>query len=104
MNNNETEYKCITFEEETTDDFQDIQEHEDVSLNDENENNTNICDELENNDINENEETEATNCLALTVRKDYNLSIFRNRIIKTFHVTSKVALCTFLLNLLTLLL
>ena len=104
MNNSKAEYKCITFEEETTDDFQDIQEHEDVSLNDENENNTNIYDELENNDINENEETEATNCLALTVRKDYNLSILKNKMVTTFRVTSKVVFCAFFLNLLTLLL
>lgn len=51
---------------------------------------------------NEKSQTNETNCLALTVRKDYNLSIFKNSVIKTFKVTLKVSLCTFFLNLLSL--
>lgn len=47
-------------------------------------------------------ETVETNCLALTVRKDYNLSIFKNSIATTFRVSWKIAVSTFLLNLLKL--
>lgn len=47
-------------------------------------------------------ETVETNCLALTVRKDYNLSIFKNSIVTTFRVSWKIAVSTFLLNLLKL--
>lgn len=47
-------------------------------------------------------ETVETNCLALTVRKDYNLSIFKNSIVTTFRVSWKIAVSTFLLNLMKL--
>lgn len=50
----------------------------------------------------EEKETVETNCLALTVRKDYNLSIFKNSIATTFRVSWKIAVSTFLLNLLKL--
>lgn len=53
-------------------------------------------------DENKKDQTSETNCLALTVRKDYNLSIIKNSVIKTFKVTLKVTLCTFFLNLLSL--
>ena len=51
---------------------------------------------------NQEKETAETNCLALTVRKDYNLSIFKNGIVTTFRVSWKIAVSTFLLNLLKL--
>lgn len=47
-------------------------------------------------------ETVETNCLALTVRKDYNLSIVKNSILTTFRISWKVALSTFILNVLKL--
>lgn len=50
----------------------------------------------------EKKETVDTNCLALTVRKDYNISIFKNTISTTFRVTCKVTIFTFILNLLCL--
>lgn len=72
------------------------------SLDIENNNDNYINDETTvDNKINNSEET---NCLALTVRKDYGLFIFKNGLVKTFRVTCKVAFCTFFLNLLTLLL
>lgn len=73
--------------------------------NTENNNDNNIIDEdFTNNVENETNKTEETNCLALTVRKDYGLFIFKNGLVKTFRVTCKVAFCTIFLNLLTLLL
>lgn len=45
-------------------------------------------------------ESVETNCLALTVRKDYNLSILKNGLATTVRVSWKVALSTFILNLL----
>ena len=41
-----------------------------------------------------------TNCLALTVRKDYNLSIVKNGFFTTLRVSWKVAVSTFILSLL----
>ena len=51
------------------------------------------------NDLSAKEETANTNCLALTVRKSYNLSI---SIFTTLRVSWKVALSTFVLNILKL--
>lgn len=48
------------------------------------------------------EETANTTCLALTVRKSYNLSIVKNSIFTTLRVSWKVALSTFVLNILKL--
>lgn len=48
------------------------------------------------------EKTAETNCLALTVRKNYNLSIVKNSIFTTLRVSWKVALSTFVLNVLKL--
>lgn len=53
-------------------------------------------------EIFEKKETVKTNCLALTVRKNYTISIFKNTIFTTFRITCKVTLCTFLLNFLSL--
>ena len=50
----------------------------------------------------EEKETVETNCLALTVRKDYNLSIVRNSIFTTLRISLKVAISTFVLNILKL--
>lgn len=43
-----------------------------------------------------------TNCLALTVRKDYNFSIAKNTVFKTIRMSIKVAISTFVLNLIKL--
>lgn len=48
------------------------------------------------------EETASTTCLALTVRKSYNLAIVKNSIFTTLRVSWKVALSTFVLNILKL--
>lgn len=47
-------------------------------------------------------ETVETNCLALTVRKDYNLSIVKNTILTTFRFSWKIAFSTLILNILKL--
>lgn len=54
-------------------------------------------------EIFEKKETVETNCLALTVRKNYNISIFKNTVFTTFRVSCKVAIFTVLLNFLSLL-
>ena len=43
-------------------------------------------------------ETVETNCLALTVRKDYSLSIFKNSIFTPIRMSIKVAVLTAILN------
>ena len=58
--------------------------------------------DFEKHNLPEENKTAETTCLALTVRKDYNLSVFKNSVLKTFKVTLKVTLCTFFLNLLSL--
>ena len=69
-------------------------------------NSNNQLEENENNHvqtINNNVENEnSTNCIALTVRKDYNLSIFKNSIFTTLRVSWKIAISTFILNILKL--
>lgn len=57
---------------------------------------------IENEETLEEKQSESveTNCLALTVRKDYNLSILKNGLATTVRVSWKVALSTFILNLL----
>ncbi len=47
-------------------------------------------------------ETAETNCLALTVRKDYNISIIKNGFFTTLRLSWKVAISTFVLNILKL--
>lgn len=56
----------------------------------------------EDQEVLEKKETVETNCLALTVRKNYNVSIFKNTVFTTFRVTFKVAVFTFVLNFLSL--
>ena len=72
-------------------------------------NDSNIIDELKEKDnihstekdniqeetINENSQT---NCLALTIRKDYNLIIAKNFITTTGRISWKIVLSTFVLN------
>ena len=43
-----------------------------------------------------------TNCLALTVRKDYNFAIAKNTVFKTIRMSIKVAISTFVLNIIKL--
>lgn len=50
----------------------------------------------------EDTETVETNCLALTVRKDYNYAIAKNTVFKTIRMSIKVAISTFVLNLIKL--
>lgn len=52
------------------------------------------------NDSSKENETIETNCLALTIRKDYHLSIIKNTVFTTIRVTCKVFLYTLFLNLL----
>lgn len=47
-------------------------------------------------------ETVETNCLALTVRKDYSLAIFKNSIFTSIRMSIKVAILTIILNVLKL--
>ena len=56
----------------------------------------------EDQEVLEKKETVETNCLALTVRKNHNISIFKNTVFTTFRVTFKVAVFTFVLNFLSL--
>ena len=46
------------------------------------------------------DERNEPNCLALTVRKDYNLTIIKNIFTTTGRMSLKVALSTFILNIL----
>ena len=61
-------------------------------------NNTSISNLSSNGDENK-EKTVETNCLALTVRKDYNFSIAKNTVFKTIRMSIKVAISTLVLNL-----
>lgn len=49
------------------------------------------------------EVTNETNCLALTIRKDYSLSIAKNILHKTGRMSWKIALNLFLLNIMAIL-
>ena len=51
---------------------------------------------------NSNNENVETNCLALTIRNDYNYAIAKNTVFKTIRMSIKVAISTFFLNLLKL--
>ncbi len=50
----------------------------------------------------EQKETAETNCLALTVRKNYNVSIIKNSIFTSLRFSLKVAISTLVLNILKL--
>lgn len=58
--------------------------------------------ENKNSKISEKKETIETNCLALTVRKDYNFAIAKNTVFKTIRMSIKVAISTFVLHILRL--
>lgn len=47
------------------------------------------------------EENTNINCLALTVKKEYNLSIVKHVFVRTWKTTWRVALSVFILNFLT---
>lgn len=48
----------------------------------------------------ENKDCNQSNCLALTVRKDYNLTIIKNIFTTSGRVSLKIAISTFILNIL----
>ena len=52
--------------------------------------------------VSEKKETVETNCLALTVRKNYNISIFKNTVFTTVRITCKITIFTIVLNFLSL--
>ena len=56
----------------------------------------------ENQEVLEKKETVETNCLALTVRKNYNISIFKNTVFTTVRITCKITIFTIVLNFLSL--
>ena len=56
----------------------------------------------EDEEVSEKIETVETNCLALTVRKNYNISIFKNTVFTTFRITCKITIFTIVLNFLSL--
>lgn len=56
-------------------------------------------DNIENIELEKNEDnSEVSNCLALTVQKDYSLSIVKNVVVKTLRSAWKIALSIFTLN------
>ena len=65
----------------------------DTIQNNTNNDSTNIAESQE-------QDTNVVNCLALTVKKDYNLSIVKNVVVKTFKNFWKIAVSIFTLNLL----
>lgn len=77
-----------------------------TSIQDEDEKTSQVSEEPiindENEDVSEKKETVETNCLALTVRKNYNISILKNTVFTTFRITCKVTIFTFVLNFLRL--
>lgn len=62
-------------------------------------NSINLEEELEPTDNPDTENSEVVNCLALTVKKDYSLSIVKNVVIRTLKKIWKVAVSIFTLNL-----
>lgn len=76
----------------------------DLTSNDNNLKSENILSDENVNSKGNDEEKESieTNCLALTVRKDYNFSIAKNTVFKTIRMSIKVAISTFVLNLIKL--
>lgn len=56
----------------------------------------------EDEEVSEKKETVETNCLALTVRKNYNISIFKNTVFTTVRITCKITIFTIVLNFLSL--
>ncbi len=51
--------------------------------------------------ISDNNSSPEVNCLALTVQKDYNLSVVKHVFVRTWKTTWRVALSIFILNFLT---
>lgn len=67
-----------------------------------NDSSNNLLEKTEEHSVSDEKETVETNCLALTVRKDYNFAIAKNTVFKTIRMSIKVAISTFLLNLIKL--
>lgn len=74
------------------DNTNDLQIEENISLDD------NIENIQESSTEAKNQNPEVVNCLALTVKKDYNLSIVKNVVVKAFRNAWKIALSIFTLN------
>lgn len=74
------------------DNTNDLQIEENISLDD------NIENIQESSTEAKNQNPEVANCLALTVKKDYNLSIVKNVVVKAFRNVWKIALSIFTLN------
>lgn len=103
------ENELITENQETHDNnlINDTMEHKESNSSDK------VTSDVNNEDIKENEqseqseqseqkETAETNCLALTVRKNYNISIIKNSIFTSLRLSFKIAISTIALNILKL--
>ena len=100
------ENELITENQETHDNnlINDTMEHKESNSSDK------VTIDVNNEDIKENEqseqseqkETAETNCLALTVRKNYNISIIKNSIFTSLRLSFKIAISTIALNILKL--
>ena len=102
---NNIEYKSLTIENNILDEEKKLQENYELNTIDAEDSKNLIINENDEKNINDKTSNfEETNCLALTVRKDYGLFLFKNGVVKTFKVSCKIIFCTVFLNLLTLLL
>lgn len=88
-NKNILEQTIDNFSESLTSEFNNIETTEDVTSTSPNNSN-----EFDQSDL------EVANCLALTVKKDYNLTIAKNVFIRTLKNTWRIALSIFTLNIL----
>ena len=73
-----------------------LNENSDSLINEEKSESLEVSDELNQELTNENDEV--SNCLALTVQKDYNLSVVKNVFVRTVKGIWKVAISIFTLN------
>lgn len=89
LNRNVLEQTIDNFSESFTSNFNNIEKDEDISLSSSN----NPADSVQS-------DSEVANCLALTVKKDYNLTIVKNVFIRTLKNTWRIALSIFTLNIL----
>ena len=64
--------------------------------------NTSEINDSKNDELNHDNEKNENNCLALTVRKDYNVSIMKNSVFTSLRLTVKIAITTLALNILKL--
>lgn len=89
LNRNVLEQTIDNFSESFTSNFNNIEKDEDISLSSSN----NPAGSVQS-------DSEVANCLALTVKKDYNLTIVKNVFIRTLKNTWRIALSIFTLNML----